>query len=584
MQHSRGRLAVTAVIVVTLAGGCGTRLKDSEVAAMRAKASGAATEVAPSDQAAPASGAAAAGDPAATSTGAATTDAAGSSSAAPSASGGAASAAQPGQAAGQVASGGGAAPAAAGASSKAAPAGSSGPAAKTGAAPAAGPAAGATPTTSAGPAAGPSGGAFPIPPDPVSVKGAHSQGVTDKDITIGVVAPLSGAAGFLGENEVDAIRGVFGMVNAAGGIRGRQVRTVVADSQFEPTLVATAAKKLVEQDRVFALMDVLGDAEAPYVTSKGIPLFVLGMIPSVFSSKYPTTHVFGGNTLDFVAALAYNLTQQVKLPIKTTAILYDTTNVPIAPWVKYMVKAWEKWGVQVKSTDAFNLSDGDCTRIVLKVQQQAVDFWDLGQSLAWPACGAAMARQNYKPPQGFGGPYSADASFVAQSGTGAADSIAQTPGVQIGKQAGEPYPYLPSGKAPEVERYVASMKKFSPKSGDTNSLENVWTQNFWSGARLLVDAIAAQADAVTWNGVNTWVGRQKNWASGIQAPIKSLDPKCKATGDIWDFQWKVVNGQYQHSDWQPYGGRIVVPKDMKDFMMPGAGDCYLTAMADAELH
>ena len=128
------------------------------------------------------------------------------------------------------------------------------------------------------------------------------------------------------------------------------------------------------------------------------------------------------------------------------------------------------------------------------------------------------------------------------------------------------------------------MKKFSPKSGDTNSLENVWTQNFWSGARLLVDAIAAQADAVTWNGVNTWVGRQKNWASGIQAPIKSLDPKCKATGDIWDFQWKVVNGQYQHSDWQPYGGRIVVPKDMKDFMMPGAGDCYLTAMADAEPH
>src|SRR5207253_11417439 len=134
--------------------------------------------------------------------------------------------------------------------------------------------------------------------------------------------------------------------------------------------VVTSAKKLVEQDMVFALMNVLVDAEAPNVTSKVIPHFVLSMIPSVFSSKYPTTHVFGGNTLDFVSALTYNLTQQVKLPIKTTAILYDTTNVPIAPWVKYMVKAWEKWGVQVKSTDAFNLSDGDCTRTVLKVQQQ----------------------------------------------------------------------------------------------------------------------------------------------------------------------------------------------------------------------
>src|SRR5205085_4987482 len=226
-----------------------------------------------------------------------------------------------GQGAGEAAAGGGGAPAAAGAGGKPGSATSSGPAAKSGAGPAASPTASATQPAAGPTAAGPSGGAFPIPPDPVSVKGAHSQGVTDKDITIGVVAPLSGAAGFLGENEVDAIRGVFGMVNAAGGIRGRQVRTVVADSQFEPTLVATAAKKLVEQDKVFALMDVLGDAEAPYVTSKGVPLFVLGMIPSVFSSKYPTTHVFGGNTLDFVTALAFNLTQQVKLPIKTTAIL-----------------------------------------------------------------------------------------------------------------------------------------------------------------------------------------------------------------------------------------------------------------------
>jgi Periplasmic binding protein len=306
MQYSKGRLAVTAVIVMTLAGGCGTRLTDNEVAAMRGKTSPAAAGLGGNDQAASSSDAAVAGDAAVTGSGAATTDAGGSPAAV--ASGGVSSAAQPGQAAGQGTSGPGAATAA-GAGGKAAPAASSGNAAKTGASPAASPAAGgAQPAASGGTAAAASGGVFPIPSDPVSVKGAHSQGVTDKDITIGVVAPLSGAAGFLGENEVDAIRGVFGMVNAGGGIRGRQVRTIVADSQFEPTLVATAAKKLVEQDKVFALMDVLGDAEAPYVSSKGIPLFVLGMIPSVFSSKYPTTHVFGGNTLDFVAALAFNLT------------------------------------------------------------------------------------------------------------------------------------------------------------------------------------------------------------------------------------------------------------------------------------
>jgi len=162
--------------------------------------------------------------------------------------------------------------------------------------------------------------------------------------------------------------------------------------------------------------------------------------------------------------VSWSSTRNVALPIRSTAVLYDTNNVPIAPWVKYLAKAWEAVGVQVKSTDPFNLSDGDCTRIVLKMRSLGIDFWNAGPTLAWPACLSAASRQNYAPPVGSGGPYSGDASFVAQAGGASNNYYAQTAGVQIRRNKGQPYPYEPTNTAPLVDDYVNSMRKYSPKS------------------------------------------------------------------------------------------------------------------------
>jgi ABC-type branched-subunit amino acid transport system substrate-binding protein len=416
----------------------------------------------------------------------------------------------------------------------------------------------------------------------IAISGPDSQGVSSNRIKIGILAPISGAAGFLGANEVDATNAYFDLANSRGGVRGHTYQTVVLDTQFDPSVEATDARQLIDQQKVFALFSVFGDSEGPYVASKGIPEVVAGFTPPAFSSKYPTTYPMAFSAIEGVADMAYYLTQVKKLPIHSTAVLYDTQNAPIGPWVPFLAKAWQIWGVNVKSTDPFNLSDADCTQLTLKVKGEGIDFWQLAQSLGWPICQQAMARQNWTPPFGRGGPYTADTHFVGQVGPAAEGIYAEDTGVQIAINTGQPYPADPSGKAPKVDDFINSMKKYSPNSGDIGSLENVWSQSFWSGAELIDQAIHAQTQAITWKGVNQWIQGQTHWVSGLTQP-QNFTPTCKSGAQMWMFQWKNNGGTLVQPDWHQYGGVVNLPDSVKNQIVPGGGACWLTKAADAGL-
>ncbi|MCA1844167.1 MAG: hypothetical protein LC792_13475, partial [Actinobacteria bacterium] len=162
---------------------------------------------------------------------------------------------------------------------------------------------------------------------------------------------------------------------------------------------------------------------------------------------------------------------------------------------------------------------------------------------------------------------------------------AEANGPQIAKNKGQPWPFDPSGVAPEVDHYVDSMRKFSPKSSDQPILEGIWTQNFWAQGKLLNDAVLRQTDALTWKGVNQWIQSQKRWNSGLVSP-GSFDPKCKTGSSqvyIYQAKWNAQQNSVEEGDWQKTGGYRPIPVEVKNAIVPGAGDCYLTAMADAKL-
>ena len=108
---------------------------------------------------------------------------------------------------------------------------------------------------------------------------AHAEvsGVTASQITVGAFLDLSGAFALPGRDVQLATEAYFNKVNAAGGINGRKLKFVVVDDGYIPSRSAAAARRLVEQEGVFALVNPLGTpnvlAAMPYLQNKDIPVF-----------------------------------------------------------------------------------------------------------------------------------------------------------------------------------------------------------------------------------------------------------------------------------------------------------------------
>lgn len=168
----------------------------------------------------------------------------------------------PGSAAVPGAAGGSATPATGGRATTATTAKSSG-AAPTGGSPAAGGASGSSgaPAASA-PAAGPN----------------DKVGVTDKEIVIGIHAPVTGAAPFP-QSTFEEGREVYW--KAKGPINGRQVKVVFFDDQFNPSRAVQVCREMVEKDKVFLLVGGGGADQitvcAKYANQMGVPYLSAGV-------------------------------------------------------------------------------------------------------------------------------------------------------------------------------------------------------------------------------------------------------------------------------------------------------------------
>ena len=106
----------------------------------------------------------------------------------------------------------------------------------------------------------------------------YDPGVTDKEIKLGHTNPYSGplsAYGVIGK----AITAFWDGVNAQGGINGRKVTFITYDDGFSPPKTVEMVRKLVEDDHVFAIYQLLGTPTNTvvhkYLNQKKVPqLFV----------------------------------------------------------------------------------------------------------------------------------------------------------------------------------------------------------------------------------------------------------------------------------------------------------------------
>ncbi|MDY0030012.1 MAG: ABC transporter substrate-binding protein [Pseudobdellovibrionaceae bacterium] len=96
---------------------------------------------------------------------------------------------------------------------------------------------------------------------------AHAEsGVTDTEITLGISNAQSGPAGAIGTGVSAGINVYFDKINAAGGVKGHTLKVIQTDDMYEPAQAIANTQKLLDDDKVFALIGYVGTPTAKAVT------------------------------------------------------------------------------------------------------------------------------------------------------------------------------------------------------------------------------------------------------------------------------------------------------------------------------
>ncbi len=104
---------------------------------------------------------------------------------------------------------------------------------------------------------------------------AAETGVSNNQIVLGVIDPVTGPPSLLGKAHALSLKVWAADVNARGGINGRKIKMVVEDDGYVPARSLQALKKLIEVDKIFALVGTSGSAQLaamiPLINKEGLP-------------------------------------------------------------------------------------------------------------------------------------------------------------------------------------------------------------------------------------------------------------------------------------------------------------------------
>ena len=88
-----------------------------------------------------------------------------------------------------------------------------------------------------------------------------NQGVSKTEITLGSIQDLSGPLAGFGKQIRLGMTLRVDELNEQGGVNGRRIKLLFEDSSYDPRKAVLAAQKLVNQDKIFAMVGHIGTAQ-----------------------------------------------------------------------------------------------------------------------------------------------------------------------------------------------------------------------------------------------------------------------------------------------------------------------------------
>jgi branched-chain amino acid transport system substrate-binding protein len=215
-----------------------------------------------------------------------------------------------------------------------------------------------------------------------------NQGITPTEIVIGTHQDLSGPIKGWGVPVLNGMKLAVEQINEAGGINGRKLRLIAEDSAYDPKKAVLASQKLVEKDKIFAMVGPMG---SPTVIASQDILFdagVLQLFPLTaaeftykFDPKKPQERLKFSNLLPYVestrAALKYMV--EAKKP-KAVCIMYQDDEYGKNVYDGF-TKQLEAMKMKPAAVTTYKRGASDFSSQVAKMKSEGCDLVVLGTVL-----------------------------------------------------------------------------------------------------------------------------------------------------------------------------------------------------------
>jgi len=207
-----------------------------------------------------------------------------------------------------------------------------------------------------------------------------SEQTTAEPIKIGAILSLTGTYAALGASEKNALDLEVKRINDSGGIDGRPIEVIIEDDATDEAKAVAAASKLIEQDRVAAILGATGTGQSmairgdvqragiPQISMAGGTVVTSEFAPLVFQTPWSNTIV-----------VPFVLEAVKSAGISKIAVLSDTGGYGKDGLAVIEAEA-PKAGLEIVGNETFNAGDTD-----LSAQLTRIKGTDAGAVLLWTA-------------------------------------------------------------------------------------------------------------------------------------------------------------------------------------------------------
>ena len=215
-----------------------------------------------------------------------------------------------------------------------------------------------------------------------STSSSSTGSATSEPIKIGAVVSLTGSYAGIGTPQKQVIEMEVKRINDAGGVNGRQIQVLIEDDGTDEAKAVAAATKLIEQDKVVALIGSSGTGASmairPEVDRAGIPQVSMAG-GNAITGKFDPLVFQTAWTNGLVAP--YELAYMKKQGITKIGLLTDSGGYGKDGKATVEAKVPD-FGITITSDQTFNPGDADMTAQLTNIKNsgaEAVLIWTAGK-------------------------------------------------------------------------------------------------------------------------------------------------------------------------------------------------------------